>query len=299
MGAAYRSDAQTRIRVPVRRQSSCRGSTPTPLGRNKADRRRPTSTASTLTPPPRAVARRLGSSTRGSWSWQRPSSGRSADRRAFHRGVDRPGSSRPGAHRQTSARPSRHAGQPRRGCRGCRRSRSRRRRGRTHRVRPRRYPQGPLSLSPRPTRDRRQGRSCPSRRLPDRYWAGTFRRRCAACQSSGRRRDPRHPTRERTLTYSARAAARDCHAAAGRAARHLPAMRPPAQPVPIAREATLPAVRPFTRSADGELVDMRLCCRALVAVEVQRRHAAAFVDGEHLENVISTRHFRKLSVGDR
>jgi len=67
----------------------------------------------------------------------------------------------------------------------------------------------------------------------------------------------------------------------------------------IARGATLPEVRPFMGLADGKLVDMRLCCRALVAVKVQRRHTATFVDGEHLENVIAARHSRKRDVGDR
>jgi hypothetical protein len=43
-------------------------------------------------------------------------------------------------------------------------------------------------------------------------------------------------------------------------ARHLPAVRLPAQPVPVVRRTTLTAVRLFTSLADGEFVDMRFCC---------------------------------------
>jgi hypothetical protein len=67
------------------------------------------------------------------------------------------------------------------------------------------------------------------------------------------------PNRERTFTDAAGMAPGDCHAAAGRAAPHLPAVRLPAQPVQIALRVMLPAV-PFIGLVDGELVDMRLCC---------------------------------------
>src|ERR1700704_4907740 len=56
------------------------------------------------------------------------------------------------------------------------------------------------------------------------------------------------------------------------------------------------ATKPVTGSADGGLVDMRLPCRALETLGVERGDTGALVNCEGLEAVVSVRQLRQQRV---